>query len=221
MIKIDEAVIVEGKYDKIKLSGIIDGLIIETNGFRIFSDKKKLNLIRHLAVKSGIIIMTDSDAAGFLIRNYIVSSISEGKIFHAYVPEIMGKEKRKEKASKEGKLGVEGINSEIIENSIKQAGILNKQFEKGLAKKSDSEKFKDIKLKLYKLGYYAGKASKEKRDKLKKKLQLPAYLSTNALIEVLSKCFTTEDLESILAENGDHSYYDLKQSEQSRNKHKR
>lgn len=206
MIKIDEAVIVEGKYDKIKLSGIIDGLIIETNGFRIFSDKKKLNLIRHLAVKSGIIIMTDSDAAGFLIRNYIVSSISEGKIFHAYVPEIMGKEKRKEKASKEGKLGVEGINSEIIENSIKQAGILNKQFEKGLAKKSDSEKFKDIKLKLYKLGYYAGKSSKEKRDKLKKKLQLPAYLSTNALIEVLSKCFTTEDLERIFEESRDYSY---------------
>lgn len=201
-MKINEAVIVEGKYDKIKLAGIIDGLIIETNGFRIFSDKKKLNLIRSLAVNSGIIIMTDSDAAGFLIRNYLVSSIPKGKIYHAYVPEITGKEKRKEKASKEGKIGVEGIDNEIIENSIKKSGILDEKFEESLVRKPDREKFEEIKLKFYEMGYYGNKSSREKRDELKKKLRLPGYLSTNALIKILSRCFTSEDLERIFKQNG-------------------
>ena len=114
MIKIKEAVIVEGKYDKIRLSNFIDGLIITTDGFGIFKDKEKQRLIKHLADTRGILILTDSDGAGFVIRNFLKGAVSPDKIKHAYIPDILGKEKRKDKPSKEGKLGVEGISDEII-----------------------------------------------------------------------------------------------------------
>ena len=114
MIKIKEAVIVEGKYDKIKLSSLIDGLIIETGGFQIFSDREKIELLRRLADTRGLLILTDSDSAGFLIRNHIQSCIPKEKIRHAYIPDLYGKEKRKLHPSKEGKLGVEGIDPEFF-----------------------------------------------------------------------------------------------------------
>ncbi len=198
MIKLNEAVIVEGKYDKIKLSGIIDALIIETNGFRIFKDKKKLNFIRRLAVSKGIIILTDSDSAGFLIRNYLNSSISEGRVIHAYIPDIIGKEKRKVKASKESKIGVEGMDEENIKKSINMSGALIKDLSDISDKKSEDIKFRNIKLKFYELGYCGNKFSQKKRTELKESLKIPQYLSTNALIKLLSKCFTEDELEKIL-----------------------
>ena len=115
MITCKQPVIVEGKYDKIKLSALIDGTIIETNGFTIFKDKDKLEMLRVLAKKTGLIILTDSDAAGFKIRNYIRSAIPEGELIHVYIPDVYGKERRKAAPSKEGKLGVEGIDLKTLQ----------------------------------------------------------------------------------------------------------
>ena len=124
MIKLSRPVIVEGKYDIIKLSNMIDGLIIKTDGFGIFKDKEKQRLIRRLAEEMGIIVLTDSDSAGFLIRNFLASSISKDKITHVYIPDIFGKEKRKTEAGKEGKLGVEGMTEEILLEAFGKAGVV-------------------------------------------------------------------------------------------------
>ena len=123
MINIEQAVIVEGKYDKIKLSSVINGVIICTDGFHIFKDKEKMKLIRHYAEKKGIIILTDSDAAGFKIRNYLKGSVG-GNIINVYIPDIFGKERRKAEPSKEGKLGVEGMPPETLLEILEQAGLL-------------------------------------------------------------------------------------------------
>ena len=123
MIKIEQAIIVEGKYDKIKLSSIVNAVIIVTNGFGIFKDEEKLELIRYYARKTGIIILTDSDSAGFQIRNHIKGAVKNGKIYNVYIPDIMGKEKRKVKPSAEGKLGVEGVEKKIILKAFENAGI--------------------------------------------------------------------------------------------------
>ena len=126
MYKIKEAIIVEGTYDQIKLSGFLDAVIIKTNGFSIFNDKDKLKTIKNLSEKTGVVILTDSDSAGFKIRNYIKQSLDEACVKHAYVPDIRGKEKRKTKVSKEGLLGVEGINPDVIIKALKDAGCSKK-----------------------------------------------------------------------------------------------
>ena len=190
MIKVNEAIVVEGKYDKIKLSSIVDGLIIETNGFRIFKDKEKINLLRNLAKKRGILIFTDSDSAGFLIRNYISSIIPKENIKHAYIPDIYGKEKRKYNYSKEGKLGVEGIPKKIIEKSLKDAGVIFKETE--LVKKN---KRKITKIDLYDYGLSGKDNSSELRKAFLKQLNLPEHLSVNSLVKVLNCSLTYEEFE--------------------------
>ena len=190
MIKVNEAIVVEGKYDKIKLSSIVDGLIIETNGFRIFKDKEKINLLRNLAKKRGILIFTDSDSAGFLIRNYISSIIPKENIKHAYIPDIYGKEKRKYNYSKEGKLGVEGIPKKIIEKSLKDAGVIFKETE--LVKKSKRE---ITKIDLYDYGLSGRDNSSELRKVFLKQLNLPEHLSVNSLVKVLNCSLTYEEFE--------------------------
>lgn len=190
MIKINEAIVVEGKYDKIKLSSIVDGLIIETNGFRIFKDKEKINLLRNLAKKRGILIFTDSDSAGFLIRNYISSIIPKENIKHAYIPDIYGKEKRKYNYSKEGKLGVEGIPKKIIEKSLKDAGVIFKETE--LVKKNKRE---ITKIDLYDYGLSGRDNSSELRKVFLKQLNLPEHLSVNSLVKVLNCSLTYEEFE--------------------------
>lgn len=190
MIKINEAIVVEGKYDKIKLSSIVDGLIIETNGFRIFKDKEKINLLRNLAKKRGILIFTDSDSAGFLIRNYISSIIPKENIKHAYIPDIYGKEKRKYNYSKEGKLGVEGIPKKIIEKSLKDAGVIFKETE--LVKKNKRE---ITKIDLYDYGLSGRDNSFELRKAFLKQLNLPEHLSVNSLVKVLNCSLTYEEFE--------------------------
>ena len=122
MLKIKEAVIVEGRYDKIKLSSLIDAPIIETHGFRVFSDKEKQNLIRQIADSRGILILTDSDSAGFVIRNFLKGVVDKTKIVHCYIPQIEGKEKRKSQKGKEGLLGVEGVSDEVIINAVRKSG---------------------------------------------------------------------------------------------------
>ena len=125
MIRLDKPVIVEGKYDKIKLSNFLDAVIIETDGFRIFSDKEKRAFIRTLAKTKGIIVMTDSDAAGYRIRNFIRNIAKNGEVINVYIPDICGKEKRKAEPSKEGKLGVEGMSEEVITEALTRAGVFH------------------------------------------------------------------------------------------------
>ncbi|MCQ2459527.1 MAG: DUF4093 domain-containing protein [Ruminococcus sp.] len=176
MIKIDEAVIVEGKYDKIKLSSVVDAVIIVTNGFRIFKDKEKLGLIRYYAEKTGIVILTDSDSAGRKIRGYIKGATSNGRVKNVYIPDVFGKEKRKTKPSAEGKLGVEGIDVKTLEQAFAKAGITS----------SEREKTSDItKATLFELGLSGRPNSSELREKLQASLGLPKLLSATALIEVL------------------------------------
>ena len=189
MYKIKEAVIVEGTYDLIKLSGFIDGIIIKTNGFSIFNDKDKQRTIETLAKKNGIVILTDSDTAGFKIRNYIKQSIPEELVKHAYVPDIRGKEKRKTTASKEGLLGVEGINEDIIISALKTAGCtINDKCE-------NIEKGREItKTDLYLLGLSGAESSSKKRTELCSELGIPSKISANMLVNVLNRLLTYEEL---------------------------
>ena len=193
MIKIKEAVIVEGKYDKIKLSSLIDGLIIETGGFQIFSDREKVELLRRLADTRGLLILTDSDSAGFLIRNHIQSCIPKEKIRHAYIPDLYGKEKRKLHPSKEGKLGVEGIDPEILLESIRRSGAVAIE-EAG----SSKEKRKITKLDLYEDGFSGGADSSKKRQVLLRELGLPERLTAKALVPVLNSLVNYEEYQKVV-----------------------
>ena len=193
MIKIKEAVIVEGKYDKIKLSSLIDGLIIETGGFQIFSDREKIVLLRRLADTRGLLILTDSDSAGFLIRNHIQSCIPKEKIRHAYIPDLYGKEKRKLHPSKEGKLGVEGIDPEILLESIRRSGASAIE-EAG----SSEEKRKITKLDLYEDGFSGGADSSKKRQVLLRELGLPERLTAKALVPVLNSLVNYEEYQKVV-----------------------
>lgn len=190
MIQIDEAIIVEGKYDKIKLSSIVRAVIIVTNGFGIFKDKEKLELIRYYARKTGIIILTDSDSAGRKIRGYIRGAVGEGSIKNVYIPDIFGKEKRKEKPSAEGKLGVEGIDVRTIEEAFRKAGITSS----GSASRSDITK-----MTLFELGLSGGPESSMLRKKLQKKLGLPELMSATALVEVLCTMMDAKELAGHVA----------------------
>ena len=193
MIKIKEAVIVEWKYDKIKLSSLIDGLIIETGGFQIFSDREKIELLRRLADTRGLLILTDSDSAGFLIRNHIQSCIPKEKIRHAYIPDLYGKEKRKLHPSKEGKLGVEGIDPEILLESIRRSGASAIE-EAG----SSEEKRKITKLDLYEDGFSGGADSSKKRQVLLRELGLPERLTAKALVPVLNSLVNYEEYQKVV-----------------------
>ena len=193
MIKIKEAVIVEGKYDKIKLSSLIDGLIFETGGFQIFSDREKIELLRRLADTRGLLILTDSDSAGFLIRNHIQSCIPKEKIRHAYIPDLYGKEKRKLHPSKEGKLGVEGIDPEILLESIRRSGASAIE-EAG----SSEEKRKITKLDLYEDGFSGGADSSKKRQVLLRELGLPERLTAKALVPVLNSLVNYEEYQKVV-----------------------
>lgn len=191
MINIKEAVIVEGKYDKMRLKSVINATIIETNGFRIFNDKEKINLIKQLAEKQGIVILTDSDSAGFVIRNHLKGIVPKEQMKHAYIPQIKGKEKRKEKPSKEGILGVEGIDEARLLSALKNAGVTidNTKCSTSCITKKD----------LYRLGLTGRDNSKILRTELLKKLDLPSYITTNALADVLSSIITVSELEEIIS----------------------
>lgn len=193
MIKVKQAVIVEGKYDKIKLSSIIDGLIITTNGFSIFKDKEKTALIRRLAENQGIIILTDSDSAGFKIRNYIRGCTQKGKITNIYIPDIFGKEKRKVVPSKEGKLGVEGISADILKDTFEKAGIVSENTEK-------SRRDEITRIMLYDDMLMGREGSEAKRKKLLKKLSLPEMLSVTCLLEVLNSMYSLDEYKNALKE---------------------
>lgn len=187
MIKVGPVILVEGKYDKIKLSQIFDATILTTDGFGIFKQKDKLELLRRLAETRGLLIFTDPDSAGFVIRNYLKGAVPKEKLFHAYIPDLYGKEKRKAKGSKEGKLGVEGVPDEVIIRAVEVSGALQG---------SAPAKSGITKADLYELGLSGSAGSTQRRLRLLKELQLPQQLSPNALLDVLN-CII--DLEALTA----------------------
>lgn len=183
LLKLDSVVIVEGKYDKIKLDGFIDAFIIPTNGFCVFKDDKKRELIRKVGLKHGIIIVTDSDSAGMQIRSYVKSFCGGADIKNVYLPQVKGKEKRKTAPSKEGFLGVEGFNEEEILKAFKRSGI-----EFG----SELKKEKITKTDLFLCGLSGRENSKSKRDGLLKRLDLPSGLSSSAFLDAVNSVCTKE-----------------------------
>jgi ribonuclease M5 len=193
MIKINQAVIVEGRYDRKKVENIIDTLIIETDGFGIFKNKEKQALIRRLADTRGIVVLTDSDTAGFKIRSFLGGLVEPEKIIHAYVPDILGKEKRKDKPSKEKKIGVEGMTSEIILEALDRAGVtctLGEKEERQPVTKND----------LYEDGITGTKNSSVKKARLLKKLNLPERLSTNSLLKLINTFMTYDEYKAVIGE---------------------
>lgn len=187
MLHTSRAVIVEGKYDKARLSGLIDALIITTDGFGIFNSKEKQIFIKKMAEEKGLLILTDSDAAGFKIRNFLKNIVPEDKIIHAYIPDIYGKEKRKTEPSKEGKLGVEGIDNSILENSLIQSGLFDE--------KPDIENKRSItSADMFSLGLTGTANSAEKRRSLLLSMGLPARLTGKNLLSVLNSFITFDDL---------------------------
>ncbi len=185
MIKLSSPVIVEGKYDKITLENIIDGLIIPVGGFAIFKDREKCRMIRALAEKQGVIVITDSDSAGNMIRGYIKNIVGDSKITNVYLPQISGKEKRKTRHSKEGFLGVEGMSREIIEEALKKSGVLGKEVPRNGRKITKTDMFV--------AGLSGGENSSEKRRRLLKHLDLPQNLSPNAMLDILNTLMTYEE----------------------------
>ena len=194
MIKINEVIVVEGKSDKIKLERLVDAVIIETGGFRIFKDAELRNMLKDLAENRGLIILTDSDSAGFAIRNAIKGSIPSQFIKNAYISEVKGKERRKRNPSKEGLLGVEGVSDEEILNALRRAGI---NIEENDGKASEPTQ-RITKTDLFEDGFTGGTNSSERRKKLEKELNLPTHLSTNKLLEVLNILLTYEEYRTLI-----------------------
>ena len=192
MVKIREAILVEGKYDKNTLSQIVDTTILETAGFGIFKDKKQLDLLRKVAQKRGLIVFTDSDGAGFVIRNHIKSAIPAQFLKHAFIPDIYGKERRKAAPGKEGKLGVEGMRPEIILEALKRAGATVE----GECQTATSSITKQ---ELMELVLSGGPNSAEKRLLLLKKLDLPEHMSANAMLQALNLLYNLDELTAIIS----------------------
>ena len=180
MQSVKEVIVVEGRYDKNTLRQVVDAVVIETDGFGIFNDAQKQKLLRTMAEKRGLVILTDPDGAGFVIRNFIKSCVPAKYLKQAYVPDIRGKEKRKARPSKEGKLGVEGMRSEILLMALKRAGATfsdtqTAEFEQKVTKAD-----------LYRLGLSGRERSAEKRAELIRELDLPEHLSADALLDVIN-----------------------------------
>ena len=191
MIKIKEAIIVEGRYDKNTLSQIVDAPILETSGFGIFKDKKQLSLLRRVAQKRGLIVFTDSDGAGFVIRNHLKSVIPAQYLKHAYTPDIYGKERRKSAPGKEGKLGVEGMSPEVIIEALRRAGAT-------IEGESSVGCHEITKQDMMALGFSGGENSAAKRSALIKKLSLPEHMSANALLQSLNLLMNLEELKTLV-----------------------
>ena len=191
MVKIKEAILVEGRYDKNTLSQIVDAPILETAGFGIFKDKKQMKLLRQVAEKRGLIVFTDSDGAGFVIRNHVKSAIPGKFLKHAYIPDIQGKEKRKAAPGKEGKLGVEGMSREIILEALRRSGAT-------IEGEDSAASHQITKQDLMELGLSGSADASAKRLALLKKLDLPEHMSANAMLQALNLLYSKEELEQLV-----------------------
>ena len=195
MIRIKEAIVVEGRYDKITLSQIVDAPIFETSGFGIFKDREKMSMLRRVAEKRGLIVFTDPDGAGFVIRNHMKSAIPGRYLKHAYIPDIYGKERRKAAPGKEGKLGVEGMARDVILEALYRCGATIEGQDlppvAGITKQD-----------LVELGLSGGKDSAQKRLALLKKLELPEHMSANAMLQALELLYTLDELKEMVSDLG-------------------
>ena len=193
MMRIKEAIVVEGRYDKNTLSQLVDTLILETAGFGIFKNQEQMALLRKAAEKRGLIVFTDSDGAGFVIRNRIKSAIPSQYLKHAYIPDVYGKEKRKAKAGKEGKLGVEGMSPQVLEQALRRCGatfLEEETFQRTSAQLSKAD--------LFAAGLSGGSDSALRRQAVLKRLELPEHMTANALLAVLNTCYTAQEVQEIL-----------------------
>lgn len=186
---IREAIVVEGRYDTARLTRLVDTVIVQTNGFRIFNDKEQIALLRRLAETRGLVVLTDSDAAGFVIRDHISSLIPKHQLHHAYIPPCKGKEKRKRIPSKEGLLGVEGMEDDALLQALKTAGVTEEATPR-VPYMTHARLFED--------GLSGSKDSKQKRQQLCHALALPHYLSATRLIDVLNTAFSEEEYTAAL-----------------------
>lgn len=197
MVKIREAIVVEGKYDKNALLQVADATVLETSGFGIFHDKKQLDLLRKVAEKRGLIVFTDADGAGLVIRNYLKGAIPAEFLKHAYTPDVMGKERRKATPGKEGKLGVEGMKPEVILEALRRAGATFDETECHASKQITKHD-------LMELGLSGGTNAAEKRKILLNKLSFPANMSANSMLQALNLLYSLQELRQIVntLENG-------------------
>lgn len=191
MLKIKEAIVVEGRYDKNTLSQIVDAPIFETGGFAIFKDKQQMALLRQVAQRRGLIVFTDSDGAGFVIRNHIKSAIDNRYLKHAYIPDLYGKERRKKAPGKEGKLGVEGMSATVILDALRRAGAT-------VDGQSGQNDHSITKQDLVELGLSGGPDAGIKRQALLKRLDLPEHMSANAMLQALNLLFSFDELQGFV-----------------------
>ena len=191
MVKIRQAIVVEGRYDKNTLSQIVDAPILETSGFGIFKDKQKLSLLRKVAKERGLIVFTDPDGAGFVIRNHIKSAIDPQYVKHAYVPDVLGKERRKSTPGKEGKLGVEGMKKQVILEALRKAGAT-------IEGETATRQNQITKQDMMTLGLSGCNKSSELRQKLIKKLDLPEHMSANSLLQAVNLLYTLKEFTEIV-----------------------
>lgn len=192
-LRIREAIVVEGRYDKAALAGVVDTLILETAGFGVFKDAERLAFLRRLAAVRGLIVLTDSDGAGFVIRNHLKGAIPKDQLKHAYIPDVYGKERRKKAPGKEGKLGVEGMPPAVLEEVLRRAGATF--LEEDAPERRGGPPL--TKGELFAAGLSGGPDSAEKRRTLLKRLELPEHMSANALLAVLNGCYSREEAQEL------------------------
>ena len=185
MVDITQAIVVEGRYDAGKLRQIVNAPVFETAGFGVMNDKKLLGLLRRVAEKRGLIILTDSDGAGFVIRNYLRGALPQDKVLHAYIPDVYGKERRKDKPGKEGKIGVEGMDEQTILWALENAGAMTSE--------TTARRAPITKADLYFCGLSGGDGSREARKRLLRALDLPEHMSANALLQALNVLFERDE----------------------------
>lgn len=194
-LRVDRAIVVEGRYDAAKLRALVDGVVIETGGFRIFSQKERLALLRRLAAERGLVILTDSDGAGFVIRNFLRGAIPPEQVLHAYIPDVIGKERRKAHPSREGKLGVEGMSLEVLRDCLCRAGAVAQSVS---APRPDPV----TKAELYALGLSGGPDSAAARARFLALAGLPARMSAGAMLEMINTLYTREQFLDLVARCG-------------------
>ena len=196
MRKIKEVIVVEGRYDKNTLSQIVDATVITVGGFSVFNDKEKVAFLRRLAKERGLIVLTDSDGAGFVIRNYLKGALPKEQVKQAYIPDVLGKERRKRHAGKEGKLGVEGMKSEVLLEALRKAGATFVDREELVSEVKEPITKAD----LFEFGLTGGPDSTVKRQALLKQLDLPERLTANGMLEALNLLYDRESLLAVLKE---------------------
>ena len=195
MLKIKEAIVVEGRYDTNTLSQLVDTMIIETKGFGIFKDNERLSLLRRLARERGLVVLTDSDGAGFVIRNFLKGAIPPQQVKHAYIPDLFGKERRKRQPGKEGKLGVEGMRPQVLEEALRRAGVTFLDQEPG----EQTPRRLITKADLFSAGLSGGPDSASRRQMLLRRLDLPEHMTANAMLEALNVFCTYEEFQTAVS----------------------